>query len=421
MELRAYLWLRPALQPLMRALLRRRLQRGKEDPARFQEKLGVPTQPRPNGKLVWIHAVGLGEVLALRPLVDSLQRTRPGLHVLLTSSASSSAQVIAKNLGPDTHHQMLPLDGPAFMRRFLDHWRPDLSIWSEQDLWPGAIQDIAARGIPLAYVNARMNAKSLRKRARLSGLYRDTLRCFALIAAQDTETAANLRELGAGAVRETGSLKPAARPLTAESAELSRLRHLLAERRIWVAASTHPDDEAALIPAQARLFARSQDWLLILTPRLPGRSPEIAKALQAAGLPFAIRSLAEDPGPDKAVWLADTFGELGLWYRLAESAFIGASLGDVGGHNPWEAICLGVPVLSGPHTRNFQNDYEKLRALGLVQEVAAGAGADLAIAKAVARTHSGADHEKALLLVNAARAETDRLARDLISLMETAG
>lgn len=418
--LRAYLLLRPALQPLMRAVLRRRLRQGKEDAARYREKLGEPTLARPDGKLIWIHAVGLGEVLALRPLVDSLQRLRPSHHILLTSSARSSAQVIAKNLAPGTQHQLLPLDGPEFMRRFLDHWRPDLSIWSEQDLWPGAIHDIAVRRIPLAYINARMDAGSYRKRARLSGLYRDTLRRFALVAAQDPDSALHLRNLGAEAVRTLSSLKPAALPLNVDEADLSRLRHLLAGRRIWVAASTHADDEAAVIAAQVRLSALSPDWLLILTPRLPGRGTEVVEALKASGLAFVQRSQGEDPVPQTAVLLADTFGELGLWYRLAEKAFIGASMGPLGGHNPWEAVCLGVPVISGPNTDNFRKDYAQLQGSGLAQQVAPGPGADLAIAEAVGHAPSDAIHEKAQDLVSAARAATDRLAGDLISLMETA-
>ncbi len=164
LQLRAYLAARVLAQPLMRRALRRRMARGKEDPARIGERLGQATAPRPEGEVVWVHAVGLGEVLALRPLILALQERAPGLSFVVTSVARSSAQVIAANLPPRCTHQFLPLDGRDFVAAFLDHWRPALSIWSEQDLWPGAIHDCAARGIPLAYVNARMNAESLRRR-----------------------------------------------------------------------------------------------------------------------------------------------------------------------------------------------------------------------------------------------------------------
>lgn len=418
--LRIYLFIRPALQPVMRLVLRQRLKKGKEEAARYREKLGEPTLDRPDGKLIWIHAVGLGEVLALRPLVDSLQKLRPGQNILVTSSARSSAQVIAKNLPLGAQHQLLPLDGPDFLRRFLDHWRPDLSIWSEQDLWPGAIHDTAARGIPLAYVNARMDSVSYRRRSRLSGLYRDTLRRFAIVTSQDPDSAAHLLTLGASSVHTLPSLKPAALPLSVDEAEMSRLRPLFAGRRTWVAASTHADDEPAVIAAQLRLHLLSPEWLLILTPRAPDRGAEVAQALTAAGLSVKRRSKGEDPDSETAVLLADTFGELGLWYRISEKAFIGASMDPLGGHNPWEAICLGVPVLSGPHTDNFRADYEQLQGLGLAHQVAPGPGAAHAIADAIARPSADIKQESAMKLVSASQATVDRLAVELLSIMDEA-
>lgn len=409
---------RRVLQPVMRAVLKRRIRQGKDDPARAGEKLGQPTVPRPDGPIVWVHAVGLGEVLALRPLIDALQVARPGLTVLVTSTARSSAQVIGRNLPPGALHQMLPLDGPDFMRRFLDYWQPALSVWSEQDLWPGAISDTAARGIPLAYVNARMNAASLASRARLAGLYRDMLRRFDLVCAQDAESAAHLRLLGADAVAEMRSLKPAAPPLRVDESELERLRHELAGRRVWVAASTHAADEGVVIAAQQRLWAVDPAWLLILTPRLPTRADKIAAALEAAGLGFVQRSRGGAIGPETAVLLADSFGELGLWYRLAESAFVGGSLGGAGGHNPWEAICLGVPVISGPDTANFRADYAELAALGLARQIPSGGAAAQQLADQVARSAGQGGGEGVRALVQSARLEVDGLAQKLVQLMD---
>ncbi len=413
---------RRVLQPVMRAVLKRRIRQGKDDPARAGEKLGQPTVPRPDGPLVWVHAVGLGEVLALRPLIDALQVARPGLTVLVTSTARSSAQVIARNLPPGALHQMLPLDGPDFMRRFLDYWRPALSVWSEQDLWPGAISDTAARGIPLAYVNARMNAASFASRARLAGLYRDMLRTFDLVCAQDAESAAHLRLLGADAVAEMRSLKPAAPPLRVDKNELESLRHELAGRRVWVAASTHAADEVVVIAAQQRLWAVDRAWLLILTPRLPARADEIAAVLDAAGLGFVQRSRSRSRsgaiGRETAVLLADSFGELGLWYRLAESAYVGGSLGGAGGHNPWEAICLGVPVICGPDTANFRADYAELAALGLARQIPSGDAAAQRLADEVARSAGLGGGDGARALVQSARLEVDGLAQKLVQLMD---
>ncbi|MFE3837299.1 3-deoxy-D-manno-octulosonic acid transferase [Pseudogemmobacter sonorensis] len=426
-QTRAYMALRPALQSVMRRALRRRLRRGKEDPARIGEKLGQANLPRPPGRLFWFHAVGLGEVMALRPLIQAIQAEAPGVNVLLTSSARSSARVIGANLPPLTRHQFLPLDGPDFVGAFLDHWRPDLSVWSEQDLWPGAICDTAARGIPLAYVNARMNAQSHRRRARLGGLYRDLLRRFRLVAAQDAASAAHLRALGAVAPVVTGSLKPAAAPLGADPVQLAGLTAALAGRRVWVAASTHPADEALVIEAQRRIRAEDPSALLILTPRLPDRAPEIARALDAAGLPHALRSRDGVPGAGAAVLLADSFGELGLWYRLARAAFIGGSCGEgaaaTGGHNPWEAVCLGLGVISGPDTANFGADYRDLAEAGLVRQIPLGPEAPAALARAVSDAFArvepapgAAPGTAARALVEGARAALIPLARELIAL-----
>lgn len=411
-QMRLYLAARPLLRPLAAQVLRRRVQRGKDDPARMGEKQGRASLPRPEGTLIWLHAVGLGEVLALRPLIAALQDARPGVSVLVTSTARSASAVIGANLPPRVAHQSLPLDVPQYTRRFLDHWRPDLAIWSEQDLWPGLICDTEARGVPLAYVNARMNDAAFARRKRAQGLYRDMLRRFALIAAQDAQSAAHIGALSARAAQVMRSLKPAATPLAVDETELARLRDRLAGRKVWVATSTHAQDEAAALHAQAELFAQDPCWLLILAPRLPARAPEILESLANHALPHVQRSAGGAPGPDTAVWLADTFGEMGLWYRLASRALIGGSFGPVQGHNPWEAICLGLPVLHGPNTANFAADYAQLQAEGLAQQITAR---DLAGA-----LQSPAPAADATALVDAARADVARLARDLLALMEGA-
>ena len=416
LQMRIYLALRPIFQVLAPGVLKRRLKAGKEDPERFREKMGEATCTRPSGKLIWMHAVGLGELLALRPLITALQKHAPGLNVLLTSSARSSAKVIGSNLPANTYHQMLPLDAPKFFAQFLDHWRPDMSIWSEQDIWPGAVHDTANRGIPLAYVNSRISAASHEKRGRIGGLYRDTYRLFDLITAQDERTLAHFHALGISSARLVPSLKPAAEPLHADVEELARLERALAGRRVWVASSTHVEDEAAVIAAQAALYAKDPSRLLILTPRLPDRRSDIAQALDAAGLSFAQRSVGDPVQGDTAVLLADSFGELGLWYRLAETAFIGGSLSGVGGHNPWEAICLGLPVMSGPDTQNFETDYAVLQEAGLAYRVPKDGSSAQTIAHVVENELGSDMREKAAALVANAREETDRLARDLLNL-----
>lgn len=372
------------------ALLRRRLAQGKEDPARWREKLGFASQPRPDGRVVWMHAVGLGEVLALRGLIAAMAARDPGLSFLVTSTARSSAQVMAANLPPRTVHQFLPLDAPPYLARFLDQWRPALSVWAEQDLWPGAVAAAAARGIPLALVNARMNAHSLAKRRRVAGLYRALLGRFSLVAAQEETSARHLAALGARGVQVMPSLKSAAPPLACDSAELGRLRAALAGRRVWAAVSTHAGDEGVALAAHLSVLARDPGACLILAPRVPSRAGEVARAAQGFGLAAARRSAGQ--GPQAAVYLADTFGELGLWYRLAPAALVGGGSG-IGGHNPWEAAALGCAVLHGPGVANFAPDYAAFHAAGAARAVAdaaalAAALDDPALPAMAARGHA---------------------------------
>jgi 3-deoxy-D-manno-octulosonic-acid transferase len=387
--LRAYLFASPLIARLAPFLLKQRLKKGREDADRWREKLGEASHRRPEGPVVWLHAVGVGEVLALRGLIQAMTASAPELSFLVTSSARSSARVFALNCPPRTIHQYLPLDAPAYLARFLDHWQPDLSVWAEQDLWPGAVVAAHQRGIPLALVNARMNAASYNKRKWARRLYADLYSFFALISAQDEGTAGHLLALGAPEVDVDGSLKIAAPELSADAADLVRMQAATEGRWVWLAASTHPEDEAVVLQVQAQLYGSDPRWLLVLVPRDPHR-------LMTIDMPFARRSVGEAPGPEP-VYLADTYGELGLWYRLAEAALIGGSFGPVEGHNPWEAAALGCAVLHGPNTANFAADYKALDKAGAAQEVSATtlpevlAGGDMEALAVKARglVHSG--------------------------------
>lgn len=415
-QLAAYLFTRRVLQPIMPLILSHRLRSGKEDPTRILEKLGHPTQSRPTGRVVWVHAVGLGEVLAVRPLITQMQAAAPDLSFIITSTARSSAIVLANNLPERCIHQFLPLDGPTFVRKFLDYWKPDLAIWSEQDLWPGTIHDCAARQIPLAYVNARMNNESHRRKAWFSGLYRDTYARFAIVAAQDAITACNLRHMGVPAPILTGSLKPAAAPLAVDQLALTQIHTDLAERKIWVAASTHAADEAVIFAAQKILQAQNASWLVIIAPRLPQRRAEIETAMQNAGLTYATRSKCEQPIATQPIWLADSFGELGLWFRLANSAFIGGSFGGIGGHNPWEAISLARAVHHGPDTQNFKSDYAQLSDFKLSTLILDTENCAEDLAQAV--QHASTLDKTAIAIVKQAQEALKPLATNLINLIK---
>lgn len=407
-QLRAVLLAEHALPLVAPMILRRRLARGKELPDRWREKLGEPSLPRPEGALVWLHAVGLGEVMALRGLIAAMAELAPAISFLVTSTTRASSEVLAANLPPRTCHQFLPLDAPRYLSRFLDHWRPDLSIWAEQDLWPGALVATAARGVPLALVNARMNADAFARRRRFRGLYADLLARFALIGAQDDGTAAHLRALGAGRVRVTGSLKAAAPPLSADAQTLATLDLALQSRKVWIVASSHPEDETVALAAQSRLWQEDPRWFLVIVPRRPSRTAGIVASVPP-GLPLTVASQSQTPSG--AVHLADGFGQLGLWYRLAPVALIGGTFGPVEGHNPWEAAALGAAVLHGPRVANFAQDFEVLDGAGAALSVTAGT-----LAEVLATADPAAMGLRGRQLSDTARGSLSPLASDLLAL-----
>lgn len=414
LTLRAYLALTALAAPVARRHLQARLGRGKEDAERWHEKRGVASAARPEGPLAWLHAVGVGEVLALPGLARALMAERPGLKVLITSSSRTSAEALAPNLPEGAIHQFLPLDIQRWRRRFLDHWRPDLAVFAERDLWPGFIREAHRRGIPLALVNARVNVASARAKSRARGLYGELFSRFALIEAQDEATARALVALGApeGRLAVTGSLKTAAAPL-ADRPERAKVETALAGRRLWLAASTHPGDETAVAEAHVMLLSRDPDACLILAPRDPGEAEAARRGLERRGIDAALLPEGNLPPRPAQAYVLARIGQLGLWYRVAPVAFVGGSLAEVGGHNPWEPARLDCAILHGPNTWNFAADYAALGEARAAREVrtAAELAEALADPDTLAMRHSAA----ALAARNAALPQ--QMARRLLRLM----
>jgi 3-deoxy-D-manno-octulosonic-acid transferase len=249
----------------------------------------------------------------------------------------------------------------------LDHWRPDAAGFVESELWPNLLLASHRRGIPVLLLNARMSERSLTSWRRVPGLARHVLGCFVAVRARAPADAARLEVLGAPAVTAPGDLKFAAPPLPANPAEVQRLQDLLAGRPVWLAASTHPGEEALVLDVHRALAPTHPGLLTILVPRHPERGAEIAAL--AGDLPLRQRSHAADPPPE-GIWLADTLGELGLWYRLARIVFVGRSLlPPGGGQNPLEPARLGCAVAVGPHIGNFVDATQVLADAGALTRV----------------------------------------------------
>ncbi len=363
LTLRAYALLTAAATPLASHLLRRRLSRGKEDPRRMAERRGETKAARPRGMLVWVHGASVGELAAAIPLIGRLRGR--GLNILVTTGTVTSAALAEKRLPPGAIHQFAPLDAPAFINRFLDHWRPDLALFVESDLWPNTIMAAAQRSIPLILINGRLSARSFERWRYLPGTIETLLKRLDLCLVRTTDDAERFDALGAPRITTTGNLKLDVPPLPVDADKLAKLSAALAGRPVFAAASTHSGEEAAIVETQRRLKATFRGLLTILVPRHPERGPEIASAILGAGLSCVLRSRGQLPTGATDIYVADTLGELGLIYRVAPIVFMGGSLIPHGGQNPIEPAKFGAAILHGPHVANFADIYAALdRAKG---------------------------------------------------------
>ena len=360
--------------PALRLMLARRLRQGREIGERLPERWGEDATPRPPGPLVWLHAASVGESVSVLAVLEALAGA--GAQVVMTTGTVTSATLLAQRLpamGLErwVRHRFVPLDVPAWAARFLDHWRPDVAGFVESEVWPNLIAACRRRDIPMMLVNARLSPGSFSRWRLAPGLARTLFASFARAQAQSEDDARRLRALGARQVSAPGNLKFAAAELPAEAAELDRLGAMLRGRPVWLAASTHPGEEAIAAAVHAALAPSHPGLLTIVVPRHPERGAVIAAEL--GGVALTRRALGQDPPAGSGIWLGDTMGELGLFCRLAGPVFIGKSLVGEGGQNPLEPARLGRAVAVGPYTGNFREPVATLRAAGALAEVADGA------------------------------------------------
>ncbi len=349
------------LEPFTPAILKARARRGKEDAARLGERLGQASLARPDGPLVWIHAVSVGESLSVLPLVERLRERRPGIAVLVTSGTVTSASVLAQRLPAGAIHQYAPLDTAGASQRFLDHWRPDMAIFVESEFWPNLILGADQRGAKLVLLSARITEKTAKGWARARGMVTTVLKAFDLILPQDRASVERLAPYGVGG--PLVNLKYVGEPLACDEAELARMKAAISARPVVLAASTHAGEEALIASAFDDMPALSPAPLLIVAPRHPERGGEVATLLRGRGRQVARRSAGESVTADTGAYVADTLGEMGLWFRLAEVAVMGGGFVEgVGGHNPLEPARLGAPAITGPHAFNFTDVYGEMFA-----------------------------------------------------------
>ena len=360
--LRAYRFLSAVAAPLSPLLLAARLRRGKESAERVSERRGDALYERPNGPLVWLHAASVGELTSVLPLIARIAASQ--VRVLVTTGTVTSSEVAQERLPAGVIHQFVPLDVPRYVQRFLDHWRPELALFVESDLWPNRIIETSRRRIPMIVINGRLSEKSFRRWHYQRTLIGNLLQRFDLCLARSAADAARFAALGTTHVVTAGDLKLDVPAPPCDQAELSTLRMAIGARPVITAASTHEGEEGAMFAAHAQLRAQFPDLLTLVVPRHPERGADVAALAASQGLRVALRTRGAPLNAKTDVYVADTVGEMGLFYRLAPVVFVGGSLVRHGGQNPIEPAKLGAAILHGPHVWNFTELYGALDAAG---------------------------------------------------------
>ncbi|MEX0328001.1 MAG: 3-deoxy-D-manno-octulosonic acid transferase [Ruegeria sp.] len=404
-----YCGLTSIIGPVAWRTVRKKLETAGVSPERQKERLGYPSQPRPKGRLIWFHAASVGESLSVLSLINRLGDRLPDTEFLITSGTPTSAALIERRMPPRTRHQFPPLDTGGPVRRFLDHWNPDAGVFVESEIWPRLIVESASREIPLALLNARLSDKSVegwRKRPKTA---RFLLGKFRLFLTQNEKTAANLIAMGAKKerVHPGTNLKAMSDPLPVDEKVLGTIRKQIAHRPVWIASSTHPGEEEAVLAAHRQLLKQWPDLLLILIPRHPERRDDVVDLVRNSALEFALRSAKQDITTDTQVYIADTLGETGTWYALCPIVFLGGSLKEIGGHNPFEPAQARAAVITGPGYFNFAETFAPLiksggavevqNSAGLAQTVAQWLSESAALDAARAATHSCVNTQKSAL------------------------
>lgn len=359
--------------PLLERLLDKRLSQSKEDPARLSERKGEPSiAPRPSGNLIWLHAASVGEAQSALILIETLLHQNQTLHVLVTTGTVTSAKLMAQRLPNRAFHQYIPIDHPTWMGRFIDHWQPDLVLWMESELWANALSLLGQHGIPAILINARLSPRSFNRWRWIKKTAGQILSNFSLILTQTKQDEESYKTLGATNVKTMGNLKYAAVPLPVDPDSLATLQTATQNRPVWLYASTHEGEEELACRIHQRLKRDIPDLLTVIVPRHPDRRDRIRAICDKYNLRSVLRTTDRIfPQPDDAIYIADTLGELGLFYRLCPIACIGRSFSadGGGGHNPIEAAQLGCAVLHGAFIQNLMDIYKDMDEAGAAQLV----------------------------------------------------
>ena len=353
---------------VIRSYIQKRIEIGKEDVKRFNERIGRPIKERPEGKLIWFHGASVGESVSMLPLINKLLENSPDTYVMVTTGTTTSADIMGKRLPERAFHQYIPIDNPAFAKRFVKYWQPDLVLWFESDFWPAMLSTIKKKNIPLVLVNGRISNKSFKRWQQFDFISKELLSCFTFCLGQSEEDAYRLRVLGAKDSMCLGNLKFAGLPIPVDEEKKKEITKQIGKRRIFCISSTHENEEQMLGKHFKRLFERHPDSFVLIVPRHPQRGEAVKQQIQELGYNVSLRSANEKITPKTQVYIADTIGELGIWYSISPVVFIGGSLIPHGGQNFMEPSRLKDAVIVGPYMHNFTEAMQRAqKANGIIQ------------------------------------------------------
>lgn len=355
---------------VIRRYIEKRKKMGKEDVKRFNERVGRPTKPRPDGRLIWLHGASVGESISMLPLINRLLEIYPDAHVMVTTGTTTSAEVMAKRLPERAFHQYLPIDNPVFSARFIRHWQPTIALWFESEFWPAMLSTIKRRNIPLILINGRISNKSFKRWQQFDFIIKEILDCFTACLGQSEEDAYRLRALGAKDAMCLGNLKYAGLPIPVDEDKKKEIQKEIGERPVWLISSTHHDEEAKIGRFLKELQKKHPGLLTIIAPRHPTRGVEVRNTLRDEyGLNTSLRSANEQISQQTEVYIADTIGEMGIWYELCPIVFIGGSLIPHGGQNFMEPSRCRDAVIVGPHMHNFTDAMNRAKKADAIIQV----------------------------------------------------
>ena len=346
-----------------------RIFKKKEDKKRFKEKFVFPTRTKKKGKLIWFHGASVGEILSIIPLIKNYEKNKLISQILITSSTLSSSKVLRKFNFKKTIHQFYPIDHIFFTKKFINFWKPNLALFIDSEIWPSMFSELKNKRIPLVLLNARLTLKTQNKWMKIKNFAKSIFDKITCIYPQNKETKSFLKKIKLKNIKLIGNLKFTEDPNENLGAINSKLKYEFTKKKVWVASSTHNNEEIFCAKTHIELKKKIKNLITIIIPRHIHRVDEIVDEIKKLNLKVCCHSSSIKNLKDIDIYIVDTFGETKKFHKLASSVFLGGSIVNRGGQNPLEAARFGAKIFHGPNTDNFKDVYKLLKDFKISKQI----------------------------------------------------